>query len=119
QNRPPPAPAGRARGAGRRLPQPRPRGGGPRPPADSATSYAPTPPPAGPAAPSTVFGEPTDRPATAADIPSPDPNTPYVAFQAGRFLTAFATATRRVEEKGDPKAMTLLGELDAEAYACR
>src|SRR5262249_60057795 len=92
---------------------------GPPPPADNATSYAPAPPPAGPAPPSTVFGEPTDRPATAADIPSSDPNVPYAAFQAGRFLTAFATATRRVEEKGDPKAMTLLGELDAEAYACR
>ena len=35
----------------------------------------------------------------------------YGAFQRGYFLTAFALATHRVEDKGDVKAMTLLGEL--------
>src|SRR5262249_10069578 len=88
----------------------------PAAPADNATSYAPAPPPPVPAPPTTIFGEPTDRPATVADLPPPDANTAYVAFQAGRFLSAFAAATRRVEEKGDAKAMTLLGELYAEGY---
>ena len=36
------------------------------------------------------------------------------AFQRGQYLTAFKEATRRVEEKNDPKAMTLLGELYAD-----
>src|SRR5215469_12979622 len=87
------------------------------PAAKTPAARAPAPKaPAAKAPPSTVFGEPTDRPPTVADIPSSDPNMPYAAFQAGRFLTAFATATRRVEEKGDPKAMTLLGELYAEGH---
>ena len=42
-----------------------------------------------------------------------DPNAAYAAFQRGRYLTAFGVATHRVEEKGDPKSMTLLGELYA------
>ena len=37
----------------------------------------------------------------------------YGAFQRGMFMTAFAIATRRVNEKSDVKAMTLLGELYA------
>ena len=37
----------------------------------------------------------------------------YGAFQRGYFLTAFALATDRVNQKSDPKAMTLLGELYA------
>src|SRR5215470_18817670 len=40
-----------------------------------------------------------------------EPDLAYGAYQRGYFLTAFAEATRRVEEKGDPRAMTLLGEL--------
>ena len=36
------------------------------------------------------------------------------AFQRGQYVTAFREATRRVEEKSDPKAMTLLGELYAD-----
>jgi len=53
--------------------------------------------------------------ATAAINPAPknqpEPDLAYGAFQRGYFLTAFAEATRRVDEKGDPHAMTLLGEL--------
>jgi uncharacterized protein len=41
----------------------------------------------------------------------PEPDLAYGAYQRGYFLTAFAEATRRVQEKGDPHAMTLLGEL--------
>jgi TPR repeat protein len=37
----------------------------------------------------------------------------YGAFQRGFYMTAFAIATRRVDEKKDVKAMTLLGELYA------
>ena len=40
----------------------------------------------------------------------------YGAYQRGYYLTAFQLATQRVEEKGDPKAMTLLGELYANGF---
>jgi TPR repeat protein len=40
-----------------------------------------------------------------------EPDLAYGAYQRGYFLTAFAEATRRVQEKGDVRAMTLLGEL--------
>ncbi|HEY4921860.1 MAG TPA: hypothetical protein VII40_17285, partial [Xanthobacteraceae bacterium] len=37
----------------------------------------------------------------------------YGAFQRGYYLTAFAEATKRINEKGDPKSMTLIAELYA------
>ena len=49
-------------------------------------------------------------------VPGPtgaDLDFAYGAFQRGHFLTAFALATDRVNQKSDPKAMTLLGELYA------
>ena len=49
----------------------------------------------------------------------PDPDMAYGAYQAGRFLTAFAIATRRVNEQADPKAMTLLGWLYANGEGVR
>ena len=42
-----------------------------------------------------------------------EPDVAFGALQRGHYLTAFAEATRRVEQTGDPKAMTLLGELYA------
>jgi hypothetical protein len=45
-----------------------------------------------------------------------EPDVAYGAFQRGYYLTAFSEATRRVEEKADPKAMTLLGELYAQGF---
>jgi TPR repeat protein len=45
-----------------------------------------------------------------------EPDIAYGAFQRGYYLTAFSEATRRVEEKADPKAMTLLGELYAQGF---
>src|SRR5690606_19226546 len=50
---------------------------------------------------------------------SPEPGTAvetaidlaYGAFQRGEYLTAYAEATRRIEQDNDPKAMTLVGEL--------
>ena len=46
--------------------------------------------------------------------PSDEPDVAYGAYQRGHYVTAFREATRRVEEKNDPKAMTLLGELYAD-----
>ena len=54
---------------------------------------------------------PPPPPAPAA---SEDADVAYGAFQRGLYLTAFQEATRRVDEKSDPKAMTLLGELYAD-----
>ena len=63
-------------------------------------------------------GQPSGRrcsaPATPAARPAVEPDLAYGAYQRGYFLTALAEATRRVDEKGDPKAMTLLGELYAD-----
>ena len=44
----------------------------------------------------------------------PPPDMAYGAFQRGYFITAFSLATDRITNDGDPKAMTLLGELYAE-----
>ena len=54
--------------------------------------------------------------AAAATLSARDPDLAYGAFQRGFYLTAFAIATRRVEEKNDIKAMTLLGELYANGF---
>ncbi len=51
------------------------------------------------------------QPAAAADG---DGDVAYAAFQRGLYLTAFREATKRVDEKNDPKSMTLLGELYAD-----
>src|SRR5262249_1876615 len=55
---------------------------------------------------------PYAAPATAGS----EPDLAYAAYDAGKYLTAFAEATRRVNEKGDAKAMTLLGELYANGF---
>ncbi len=46
-----------------------------------------------------------------------EPDIAYSEYQRGNYVAAFKEATRRVEEKSDPKAMTLLGELYAEGLA--
>ncbi len=46
-----------------------------------------------------------------------EPDIAYAEYQRGNYVAAFKEATRRVEEKSDPKAMTLLGELYAEGLA--
>jgi uncharacterized protein len=48
-----------------------------------------------------------------------EPDVVYAAFQRGYYLTAFALATDRVENKKDIKAMTLLGELYAAGLGVR
>jgi hypothetical protein len=45
-----------------------------------------------------------------------EPDLAFGAFQRGFFLTAFAMATRRAQDKNDMKSMTLLGELYANGY---
>ena len=45
-----------------------------------------------------------------------EPDLAYAAYDGGKYLTAFAEATRRVNDQGDPKAMTLLGELYANGF---
>src|SRR5204863_6437916 len=48
-----------------------------------------------------------------ADGPFDDPNTDvvYGAYQRGQYKTAFDLAINRAQFNGDPKAMTMLGEL--------
>ena len=75
-----------------------------------APSTKPSAAPSSAAAPAT----PEQSPAAAtAGANAVEPDMAYGAFQRGYFLTAFALATHRVEDKGDIKAMTLLGELYA------
>jgi len=50
------------------------------------------------------------QPATAPN----EPDIAYAEYQRGRYVGAFKEAMRRVEEKSDPKSMTLLGELYAD-----
>src|SRR5580698_3783402 len=61
--------------------------------------------------------EATPAPAeTVTPAPAPDdPNADYVyaAYQRGQYKTAFDLATKRAQDKGDPNAMTMLGELCA------
>ena len=54
------------------------------------------------------------KPAAAPAANAGEGDVAYTAFQRGLYLTAFREATKRVDEKNDPKAMTLLGELYAD-----
>src|SRR5262249_2646477 len=79
------------------------------------------------AAPAPAAPAPVPKPAAAAPAPAPapasapsgpgsrEPDLAYGAYQRGYFLTAFLEATKRVEQKNDVRAMTLLGEL----YSCQ
>ena len=56
--------------------------------------------------------------------PAPAPDDPnvdlvYGAFQRGQYKTAFDLATQRAQEKSDPKAMTMLGELYANGFGVK
>src|ERR1700730_17782337 len=57
-------------------------------------------------------------------VPTPTPDDPnvdlvYGAYQRGMYKTAFDLATKRVQDTGDPKAMTMLGEVYANAMGVR
>ena len=68
---------------------------------------------------SETFPTPTVPP-TPAPVPD-DPNADYVyaAYQRGQYKTAFDLATKRVAEKNDPKAMTMLGELYSNGFGVK
>jgi uncharacterized protein len=99
---------------------------GPMPITPGAPAAKPTPPPHATTAPkrvkpSTVRPSAADAPAPAAmTAPQSAENGPgdlaYGAYQRGYYLTAFQEATKRVNDKGDPKAMTLLAELYANGF---
>ena len=82
----------------------------PKPPA-AAKKPAPaaTPKPAATPAPTA-----TVTPAPAFEDPNVD--LVYGAYQRGQYKTAFDLATNRAQFNGDPKAMTMLGELYANAH---
>jgi TPR repeat protein len=61
-------------------------------------------------APAPAQQRPAAPAAPAAAAPAREPDLAYGAYQRGYFLTAFAEAMKRVD-KGDARAMTLLGEL--------
>jgi uncharacterized protein len=56
-------------------------------------------------------------PAAAAAGSAPD--LAYGAYQGGKYLAAFAIATRRASDTSDPAAMALLGELYANGFGIR
>jgi uncharacterized protein len=89
----------------------------PSPPATakSISNSAPKPVPSKPSA-AAVQESSTSFPQAAGLERDRAPDLAYGAFQRGYYLTAFALATRRVEEKNDIKAMTLLAELYANGY---
>jgi uncharacterized protein len=47
------------------------------------------------------------------------PDLAYGAYQGGKYLAAFAIATRRASDNADPAAMALLGELYANGFGIR
>jgi len=56
--------------------------------------------------------------------PAPAPDNPNIdlvfgAYQRGQYKTALDLATQRVQERNDPKAMTMLGELYANAMGVK
>src|SRR5580704_12577857 len=75
----------------------------PAPAAPSAHPAQPTPPAGAPSPPARAPAANNGRP----------PDLAFGAFQRGYYITAFALATKNVDDKADPKAMTLLGELYA------
>src|SRR5260370_1281048 len=102
---------------------------GAEPPAPTNPAAKPKPKPAAaakkPAAPA-VTANPVAPPAVPAATvtPAPAPDDPNVdlvfgAYQRGQYKTAFELATKRAQENGDPKAMTMLGELYANAMGVK
>src|SRR5260370_41401404 len=84
-----------------------------KPPAAAKNSAAPAAKPAAPEAAPTAT-------VTPAPIPD-DPNVDLVfgAYQRGQYKTAFDLAAKRAQDNGDPKAVTMLGELYANAMGLK
>jgi len=98
-----------------------PPGLGPPPASKAPAKPAAKPPAKKPAAPAPEARPaiPTLPNAIAAQTPD-DPNADlvYGAFQRGQYKTSFDLATKRAQA-GDPKAMTMLGELYANAFGVK
>ena len=96
------------------------------PPAASKPAAKPKPkPPAVAKKPApAATAKPAAPPPTATVTPAPAPDDPNVdlvfgAYQRGQYKTAFDLAIKRAQENGDPKAMTMLGELYANAMGVK
>ena len=76
----------------------------------------PTPTPAAPLKPAITtrpVATPTPSPSPTAAFEDPNADIVYGAYQRGLYKTTFDLATTRAQYNGDPKAMTMLGELYA------
>ena len=96
---------------------------GAQPPPASKPAAKPKPKPHAIAKPAATPKQPAAAPA-ATVTPAPVPDNPNVdlvfgAYQRGQYKTAFDLATQRAQERSDPKAMTMLGELYANAMGVR
>jgi uncharacterized protein len=87
------------------------------PPAPAKPASKPAVKPA-PQKPVAAKPAPADAAATTAAPATPghEPDLAFGAFQRGYYLSALSLATKRVEEKQDIKAMTLLGEIYANGF---
>src|SRR4029079_15305129 len=72
-----------------------------------------------PTAPAAATPSASSTPATATPPVDPKVDLVYGAYQRGLYKTSFELATKRVQENGDPKAMTMLGELYANALGIK
>ncbi|MBW8854925.1 MAG: SEL1-like repeat protein, partial [Bradyrhizobium sp.] len=96
----------------------------PKPKAPTAAkkpAATPTPPPAAPLKPS-VTTRPAPAPSSSSEMPTfDDPNVDnvYGAYQRGLYKTAFDLAITRAQYNRDAKAMTMLGELYANALGIK
>src|SRR3954454_12410394 len=84
------------------------------PPAQKPSAAMPKPKSPAPKKPAAAAATP--KPATPTVTPAPVPDDPnldlvYGAYQRSMYKTAFDLATKRAQDSGDPKAMTMLGEL--------
>src|SRR5260370_9312825 len=78
--------------------------------------------PAAPAVTANPVAPPAVPAATVTPAPAPDDPNAHLRFgpyQRGQYKTAFELATKRAQENGDPKAMTMLGELYANAMGVK
>src|SRR6266508_1155559 len=91
----------------------------PKPKAPTAAkkpAATPTPAPTAPLKPAVTtkpVATPTPSPSPTAAFEDPNADIVYGAYQRGLYKTAFDLATTRAQYNGDPKAMTMLGELYA------
>ncbi|MFL6812720.1 MAG: HcpA family protein, partial [Bradyrhizobium sp.] len=84
---------------------------------ETKRAQPPKPKPKPPARKPAATAKPAATPPSAATVtPAPAPDDPnldlvYGAYQRGMYKTAFDLASKRAQDTGDPKSMTMLGEL--------